>query len=324
MPEQLSASPITYVVFASPKSGTEWVRRMLSAHPEAHCAETRAWGDWFDPANPTAPHISLQKYVSFLVSYHGTPGRTGAAGAADAERYARALTGRLWREIARAALEASGKRIYGEKITPFDGTALEVVRRLAEFDPGLRFIHLVRDGRDVVVSGLAHQRIIHERKGSEMGRQLGEAVDRRQVPGAILERFCSFWADTCAAAEEAEELFGRFLRVRYEDLLVDTAGQMRRLLGFIGADDSAGACAACAGAGDFAAMSGGRRRGEEDLSSVVRKGVAGDWVNWFSEQQAAQFAERCGRWLEAYGYAASGPTLRGGCEHALAAEGGQT
>jgi hypothetical protein len=61
VPEQLSASPIAYIIFASPKSGTEWVRRMLSAHPKVHCAETRAFGDWFDPANPSAPHISLQK-----------------------------------------------------------------------------------------------------------------------------------------------------------------------------------------------------------------------------------------------------------------------
>ena len=66
-------SPIHYIIFASPKSGTEWLRRMLCAHPQIHCAETRPFGDFFDPANPTAPHLSLDKYVQFLSSYHGAP-----------------------------------------------------------------------------------------------------------------------------------------------------------------------------------------------------------------------------------------------------------
>lgn len=294
-------SPITYIIFASPKSGTEWVRRMLGAHPQVHCAESRPFGDWFDPANPTAPHLSLQKYVSFMLSYHRAPGAS-----AETAAYERELTGRLWRQIADAAREATGKPIYGEKITPFDGTAREVVRRLAEFDPGIRFVHLVRDGRDVVASGLAHQRIIHERKGGAMAAELAEAVESRRVPEAILERFAAFWEDACAAAEEAQGLFSAFHRVRYEDLLADTAGEMGRLLAFIGADASAPVCAGCARAGDFRAMSGGRARGEEDLSSVVRKGVAGDWRQWFTPDQAERFDHRAGRWLDAYGYERAG------------------
>src|SRR5690606_13122696 len=121
--------------------------------------------------------------------------------------------------------------------------------------------------------------------------------------------FTAFWADTCAAADEAEGAFERFWRVRYEDLLADAPGEMERLLRFIGADDSKGAAAACARAGDFAAMSGGRQRGEEDLASVVRKGVAGDWVSWFSDEQSAQFERRCGRWLDAYGYERAGAAV---------------
>ncbi|MFG0284953.1 MAG: sulfotransferase domain-containing protein [Phycisphaerales bacterium JB039] len=290
--------PIHYIIFASPKSGTEWLRRMLGAHRQVHCAETRPFGDFFDPANPTAPHLSLQKYASFLATYHA-PG-------ADPARFERALTARLWRQIAAAAREATGKPIYGEKITPFDGTAREVVRRLAEFDPQIRFVHLVRDGRDVVVSGMAHQRIIHERKGTALGAELARAVAQRRVAGPALERFGAFWEDTCAAADEAEAIFTNFLRLRYEDLLDDTHGELGRLLAFLGADAGDKACDACARAGAFEAMSGGRARGDEDLASVVRKGVAGDWRNWFSPEQAEAFEMRCGLWLDRHGYDRAG------------------
>lgn len=296
------ARPIAYIIFASPKSGTEWLRRMLCAHPQIHCAETRPFGDWFDPANPTAPHLSLQKYISFLVSYHGDPGSPPLRGGSPTEAYARALTARLWTEIAAATREATGKPIYGEKITPFDGTAREVVQRLADFDPAIRFIHLVRDGRDVVVSGLAHQRIIHTRRATPLGAELTAAVEARRVPDAAFERFTAFWEDTCAAADEARALFRAFHRIRYEDMLDDTPGELTRLLAFLDADASPGASAACARAGAFRAMSGGRARGEEDLSSTVRKGVAGDWRQWFTPEQAERFDRRCGRWLDVHGY----------------------
>jgi lipopolysaccharide transport system ATP-binding protein len=46
----------------------------------------------------------------------------------------------------------------------------------------------------------------------------------------------------------------------------------------------------------------GRRRGEEDVASHERKGVAGDWKNHFTDKVAKAFKDRFGELLVATGY----------------------
>ena len=52
----------------------------------------------------------------------------------------------------------------------------------------------------------------------------------------------------------------------------------------------------------FDQFSGGRRRGDEDVHSHVRKGVSGDWRQYFSAAVKAAFKERFGDVLIACGY----------------------
>jgi hypothetical protein len=48
----------------------------------------------------------------------------------------------------------------------------------------------------------------------------------------------------------------------------------------------------------------GRRPGEEDRSTLIRKGVVGDWVNHFSREAAVAFDRVAGETLVALGYEA--------------------
>lgn len=52
----------------------------------------------------------------------------------------------------------------------------------------------------------------------------------------------------------------------------------------------------------FDQLSGGRRPGEEDILSHVRKGVSGDWRQYFTAPVKAAFKERFGDVLIACGY----------------------
>jgi hypothetical protein len=52
----------------------------------------------------------------------------------------------------------------------------------------------------------------------------------------------------------------------------------------------------------FEQLSGGRSRGEEALDSHYRKGIAGDWQNYFTEPVKDAFKERWGQLLIATGY----------------------
>jgi len=301
----LSAPRVRFVIFASAKSGTQWMQQLVGAHPQIHCAETRAFGEHFDSDSPPAVHITLDTYCSILSRYHRVPLEPGAS--QEAGLYFRGLSFNLLDTIAETSLRAAGKTIYGEKITPFLGTAAAVVERLAEYNPTLRFVHLTRDGRDVVVSGLAHHRIVH--RGTAKGERLERAVADRRVPQEMLEFFTSLWMQCVGAGIEAKNVFGRYLQLRYEDALQDTSAQVRRLFEFIGADADDTTVERCVRAASFEAMSGGRRRGQEDSDSVVRKGVAGDWRRWFTDEQAAWFRERAGELMDTLGYAQPGLPL---------------
>lgn len=52
----------------------------------------------------------------------------------------------------------------------------------------------------------------------------------------------------------------------------------------------------------FERLSGGRARGAEDQSSHIRKGIAGDWRNHFTDRVTEAFKERFGEHLVVTGY----------------------
>jgi hypothetical protein len=94
-----------------------------------------------------------------------------------------------------------------------------------EFFPGMRAIHLVRDGRDMAYSD-------NQNQARRYGNQLfGEPQE--DVPRPI--RSITFWARlNLAAANYGERALGdRYLRVRYEEVCADPAGMAVRLTDFL-------------------------------------------------------------------------------------------
>lgn len=108
---------------------------------------------------------------------------------------------------------AKGKRRWGCKST----FVIHYVDRVRSLSPGAKFIHLVRDGRDVAVS--AKTSVFNHFHPHYVGRLWAEqqrtaiALSRRLPPE-------------------------RMLGVRYEDLLEDPAQELRRVCAFIGEDYS--------------------------------------------------------------------------------------
>ena len=108
---------------------------------------------------------------------------------------------------------AKGKKRWGCKST----FVIHYVDRVRRLHPGAKFIHLVRDGRDVAVS--AKTSVFNHFHPHYVGRLWGE-----QQRTAI----------ELAKKLPAESMLG----VRYEDLLDDPAKAVRRVCGFIGEDYS--------------------------------------------------------------------------------------
>jgi capsular polysaccharide biosynthesis protein len=108
------------------------------------------------------------------------------------------------------------------------GRSLYVLPFLHRQLPDLRFIHLIRDGRDVAFS--KNQAQLSKHGPTYLSRD--ERRQRREVQSIAL------WSRAnIAAAEYGERALGdRYLRIRFEDLCADPVAMTARLLAFTGLD----------------------------------------------------------------------------------------
>jgi hypothetical protein len=105
--------------------------------------------------------------------------------------------------------ERQGKPRFGEK-TPAYVRKMRLIERAM---PEARFIHVIRDGRDVALS--RWKRTLGEGKRAPAG-QVGEGWQRR-----------------IRRAQKQGERLAHYLELRYEDLVTDTEPNLRRICEFI-------------------------------------------------------------------------------------------
>jgi hypothetical protein len=108
---------------------------------------------------------------------------------------------------------SQGKTRYGDK-TPVYVLAID---ELAGVFPEARFVHVIRDGRDVALSLLELAHPDHPRTAGQIARQ---------------------WTDWVHAGRAAGERIGahRYLEVRYEALVAQPEPELRRICDFIALD----------------------------------------------------------------------------------------
>ena len=97
---------------------------------------------------------------------------------------------------------------------------------------------------------------------------------------------------------------GDDLLVRYEDLLCDEDGTFERIVEHCQIDVTRRRLHEIIRRNNFEAITG-RRRGDEDVTAHHRKGIAGDWRNYFTERIKARFKARFGDVLIRTGYEAN-------------------
>lgn len=179
-------------------------------------------------------------------------------------------------------------------------------------------VYVVRDGRDVMTSFYFYQmRMLAESRNprrkvlldSRFRQILGEKYDPGDVVGNLApfmdheltspDRFQgATWADHVRAWTNRPGV----AVVRYEDLLADTAGEIHRCMVELGAPRAAYDRAELAAHLHRFERGSGRAAGEEDRFSFMRKGVAGDWRQHFSQEAARVFDRHAGDVLVELGY----------------------
>lgn len=280
----------------------------LSEHPSAYCTEHRLFGPHIDEVHDEGAvrprlRITLDAFADAHARHLNlTP--TGHAIPAARDRLMRALAERLF-ELDR---ELSGKPIVIDKVTPYLGTAERVFAHLRELFPSAPIVRLVRDGRDVAVSGVHHW-LTKRVEGTAFGAGpperdellrtgRGETLERLFTDGE-LEAWAAMWAEPCRAGDRQVTVF-------FEHLIEHPEVEFTRLLEALAIPAGDEVVRTCLRAARFEHLSGGRARGEGDPTGHVRSGEPGEWRRWFTRRDGEVFDAVAGDQLVALGYAEPG------------------
>ncbi|NJB69208.1 hypothetical protein GGQ74_002905 [Desulfobaculum xiamenense] len=231
-------------VVGSPRSGTTWLQRLLSCHPlVATGQESGVFDSYIGP--------QLRAWRRDMAPDSTRPVGLGCH-MTEAEFMA-ALTAHMDALLASMRVRIPEGGLFVEK-TPSHALYM---REIAELMPGARFVHMLRDAREVITSMVV------------ASRTWGEDWAPRCARDAAL-----LWARHVNAALAAGRELGpeRVTLVRHEDLRADTAAVLARLVrGFLRLDWEDAAVAE-------AVERNLRRRG---LDGMVRPGVplplGGEW-----------------------------------------------
>lgn len=186
-----------------PRSGLTLMRRLLSGHSRIHCGP--------DTGLPVAIAMQWDNFATQLGELHRQDFDLNAEEVRA--NMASLLTGLLGEPI-----QGGAGRILVEK------TSLNILafERLGRLLPQARFVHIVRDGRDVASS-------LQQRDWRDAdGRPFAHVSE----PGAAL-KYCY---DLTGIGLQAEAALGpeRCLRLRYEDVVKKPRRSVTALLRFIG------------------------------------------------------------------------------------------
>lgn len=265
-----------FFVCGAPKSGTTWLQRILDAHPEVCCSGEGHFISRFSvPVAKVVNAYNSGLGVEARLVYEGRP-YYGEIDQAEFDEVVRGFI--LTRLRRRAGVET---RWIGDK-TPTYTRHLTQLHRLF---PAAKIIHIVRDPRDVAVSRMAFSR----RAGASEAWTPGTEQYRQTVEGAL-----QTWTEAVTAVDAfAREHPDLVCELHYRDLHADPIGETDRLFQFLGAPASRILIEQIAAATSFEALSG-RRPGEEDIDSFLRKGVPDDWRTQLDPTSAQLIADRCG------------------------------
>ncbi len=292
-----------FFIYGHARSGTTLLTRLVRLHPEVHC-------------NYQAHFFTRRPLLKSLVN---TP---------DAEEWLARKSNR-WNEgrdlsaiMLRAAADfvmereaaREGKRIVGDK-SPLSNILGQAVRETYSIYPDAKLVYIVRDGRDVLISERFRNFVEESRFLSREDRRILDEL--RKNPEAFaggsrsiftepfIRRLAGAWATDLSEVEaEGNRLCpGKFLTLRYEDLLNRPYEQLCRVWGFLGASEPDSplerSIAAEMSSNPDEEWQSQRSR---DIATFLPKGQAGNWRTLFSPADKAVFKQIAGDALIKWGY----------------------
>jgi len=266
-------------VVGCPKSGTTWLQRLLNEHP---AIVVRGEGSFAWSLGPV-----LERAIGAFNRSQRQAGK-GGAGLIDAEETAlqvlMALETRLAPYVRSDGRAPEDLAWVGDK-TPQHAVGM---RWLDALFPGCRFLHILRDPRDAMVSAWFH-----------WGRGSGKCFE------AFGRHFLTqVWPAHVGGVRRDAATIGpeRVIETRYEALLDDPQGEAARLFDALGVAADEATTARCVDRTRFERLTGGREAGEEAPGAFLRKGVVGDWQSHVSPATARAWTRPIAHLMRSFGY----------------------
>ncbi len=292
-------------VTGAQKSGTTWVGWILREHPEI---KVRGEAGYVGGAHDATTWIDESALDRFLQE----PSPRRLLGGIERDELLAAAQRGIVESMLRLSCKPDGRtRVLGDRAPQ---AYCEGVDRLHRLFPDAVYVDVVRDGRDVAVSNafmmLRNRKWNEKSYGSMAAGEAAHAAhieqdgtEARLLGDGMLDHYATRWARCIESGRRAKELFGdRCVRLRYEEMLESPHTPVRRLFEALGVASDEATVARCVEAASFESKSGGRKPGEQDAASFVRKGVAGDWKQYFGEREREIFNACAGRVLVEEGY----------------------
>lgn len=248
------------------RSGTTLMRVLLDAHPRICCGpELKLLGQFIQTYLAT---VQMQPQME---AYGNT--------VTDVQR----CFGELVNGLTANYRRASGKPRWAEK-TPHN---VLVMMPLGALFPDARFIHVIRDGRDVACSLVSMD--WHDGTGAKV-----EYIQN-------IRNAARYWREVVRAGrQQAAAMAGRVMEVRYEALVADTQGTMRQVLAFVGES------------WDPAILEAHKKdrshepqeSSTQQVTKPVNNSAIGRWKREMSPSDKAAFKAEAGALMKELGYAA--------------------
>ena len=266
-------------IIGAPRSGTTWLQAMVGAHPSICTTDELKIFDFF-----TGPWAKSWENLLKLQKDGRGARRHGLTGVWSEDEFRQFLREFLERVYSRI-LERKPEAIVILDKTPGYSDYVEHINWLV---PQAKFIHLIRDGRDVVVSLQA----------------ASQGWGKMWAPKKV-ETAAHLWKSTLLGARKGQQYGNRYLEIRYEDLLTNGAPILSSIFDFVGVPATPADAAAIFESHQFQKMKQ-NAAGVQNFGlpeGFFRKGQDGDWQNSLKPRQRYSIHETAGDLLNELGYA---------------------